>query len=139
MIRQPPISKERPLSYCPFTGKFHRKFKAGWRETFLTKDNDGYLNGKIKGKVVGAHIVAMKLMGSYVVGLEVDHINHVRDDNRFVNLRHLTHLENSKHRKNFDIQKLPSGNYRARCSGIHLGTYEDYLFAKSAILLYLNN
>ena len=57
---------------------------------------DGYTRIKIKGKLYSAH----RLAWFYVCGVwpkhQVDHINHIRGDNRWVNLREATHQENQK-------------------------------------------
>lgn len=41
-------------------------------------------------------VVILMCYGFYGEGLDVDHINHVRDDNRLVNLRFVTQGENLK-------------------------------------------
>ena len=59
----------------------------------------GYTQINIKGKLHYAHRVAMLLAyGFYVDGLEVDHINHIRDDNRLANLRFVTRTDNSRNK-----------------------------------------
>ena len=64
-----------------------------------TRSNDGYIQIKPKGKVCLAHRVAMLLSyGFYGDGLEVDHINHIRDDNRLVNLRFVTRSDNQRNK-----------------------------------------
>ena len=62
-------------------------------------NSDGYRQVNIKGKKYKVHrIVMLMCYGFYGEGLEVDHINHVRNDNRLVNLRFVTHGENSKNK-----------------------------------------
>ena len=57
----------------------------------------GYTYIDFKGKTYRAHRVAMLLSyGFYGEGLEIDHINHIRDDNRLVNLRFVTRLDNHR-------------------------------------------
>ncbi|WAX10903.1 hypothetical protein BV741P2_00007 [Phocaeicola phage BV741P2] len=59
----------------------------------------GYIYIGIKGKQYGAHRIAMLLAyGFYSDGLEVDHINHIRDDNRLVNLRLVTKSDNNRNK-----------------------------------------
>lgn len=41
-------------------------------------------------------VVMLMCYGFYGEGLDVDHINHVRNDNRLFNLRFVTRSENSK-------------------------------------------
>ena len=58
---------------------------------------DGYTKICFKGKLYRAHRIAMLLAyGFYGEGLEVDHINHIRDDNRLVNLRFVTGSDNHR-------------------------------------------
>lgn len=60
-------------------------------------NSDGYLNVHVQGRLYPAHrIVMLMCYGFYGEGLEVDHINHVRNDNRLCNLRFVTRSENSK-------------------------------------------
>ena len=52
---------------------------------------DGYRRVGIKGKVYLVHrIIMMLCFGHIPENAEIDHINHVRDDNRLVNLRFVT-------------------------------------------------
>jgi hypothetical protein len=67
------------------------------------KDKTGYIrvsyrvNGKRKN--MRAHRVAFYAMGVEVPeGYEIDHINHNRSDNRWSNLRLVTHRENTMNR-----------------------------------------
>ena len=54
--------------------------------------SNGYLYVKVHGRRYLVHRVVMLMCyGFYGEGLEVDHINHVRNDNRLVNLRFVTH------------------------------------------------
>ena len=60
-------------------------------------NSDGYLNVSVNGRLYPVHRVVMLICyGFYGEGLEVDHINHVRNDNRLFNLRFVTRSENSK-------------------------------------------
>lgn len=60
-------------------------------------NSDGYLNVSVNGRLYPVHrIVMLMCYGFYGEGLEVDHINHVRNDNRLFNLRIVTRSENSK-------------------------------------------
>ena len=61
------------------------------------RPNDGYTQINIKGKGYLVHRIAMLLTyGFYGDGLEVDHINHIRDDNRLSNLRFVTKSDNGR-------------------------------------------
>ena len=57
----------------------------------------GYLQIDIQGKSYRAHRIAWCITFGYWPK-EIDHINHVRDDNRLVNLREVTRPENSRNR-----------------------------------------
>ena len=58
---------------------------------------DGYRRVGIKGKNYREHrIIMMLCFGHIPENAEIDHINHVRDDNRLVNLRFVTRGENLK-------------------------------------------
>nr|DAV34081.1 MAG TPA: homing endonuclease [Caudoviricetes sp.] len=60
-------------------------------------NSDGYLNVSVNGRLYPVHRVVMLMCyGFYGEGLEVDHINHVRNDNRLFNLRFVTRSENRK-------------------------------------------
>ena len=59
----------------------------------------GYTQINIKGKIYPAHRIVMLLAYGFCDdGLEVDHINHVRDDNRLSNLRFITRTGNQRNR-----------------------------------------
>ena len=60
-------------------------------------NSNGYTRIKFNGKQYPAHRIAMLLSyGFYGDGLEVDHINHVRNDNRLANLRFVTTADNHR-------------------------------------------
>lgn len=68
------------------------------KEAFSGSKWDGYFKGKIFGKPYLAH----RLIWVYMTGEwpdEVDHINGVRDDNRWGNLRNVNHQENQRNQK----------------------------------------
>lgn len=60
-------------------------------------NSDGYLTVSVHGRDYRVHRVVMLMCyGFYGEGLEVDHINHVRNDNHLVNLRFVTRRENQR-------------------------------------------
>ena len=61
----------------------------------LNHDIHGYVG--VKGTTV--HKVVMKTFGKYIEGMDVDHINGIRDDNRLCNLQMLSHSDNIKKRE----------------------------------------
>ena len=56
----------------------------------------GYIKIKINGKLYQAHRLAFLYVNGMLPKDEVDHINHNKADNRFSNLREVTHRENGK-------------------------------------------
>lgn len=59
--------------------------------------SSGYLSVQVHGRLYQVHRVVMLMCyGFYGEGLDVDHINHVRNDNRLFNLRFVTRSENNK-------------------------------------------
>lgn len=58
---------------------------------------DGYTYIRFKGKLYGAHRIAMLLAYGFCDDvLHVDHINHVRNDNRLANIRFVTRSDNQR-------------------------------------------
>ena len=70
-----------------------RKYVAGSSKG--TKD--GYSHVMFMGKVHPTHLIIMLLCYGHIPdNAEIDHINHVRDDNRLVNLRFVTKSGNRR-------------------------------------------
>jgi len=107
-----------------------------------SKSSDGYVSLKINLKTYKAHRIIWKMM----TGIEpkfIDHINRDTSDNRWENLRDVTHAENCRNRK---IQANSStgvrgvfprpGGYRAVIQKdgkrISLGNYPSVDMAKAA-------
>lgn len=77
--------------------------RLGNRVAGYARPNDGYIQICINGKRYLAHRIAMLLSyGFYGDELEIDHINHVRDDNRLSNLRFVTHIDNQRNQSRFN-------------------------------------
>lgn len=84
------------LSYDRETGVFtwkvnRRSVKAGSEAG--SKDKDGYRVIYFNGKIFKAHRLAWYFCFNEMPKDTIDHINRVRDDNRIVNLRVATQLE----------------------------------------------
>ena len=87
------------LHYNPDTGIFTRiasrgSVKAGYIAGCL--DKDGYITIKINCKTYKAHRLAWFYVHGKWPKHKIDHINHVRADNRIANLRCATCRENNK-------------------------------------------
>lgn len=85
------------LHYDPETGIFtYRKdyYKCKKGDVFGYTNGRGWLRGKIKGKHYKLHRLAFLYMtGEFPVN-ETDHINGIKDDNRWCNLREATRSQN---------------------------------------------
>ena len=63
-------------------------------------DDEGYVKVRYNGRFVRFHRLIYKhFFGDIPKGLVIDHIDHVRDNNRIVNLRATTKRENDQNRK----------------------------------------
>ena len=98
------------IHYEPKTGLFTRlkaksnSVKVGDIAGYINKVN-GYRAIQINGKIYKAHRLAFLYMTGKFPTDEVDHINHSRDDNRFVNLRKVTRLENLRNQSMYSKNK----------------------------------
>ena len=100
------------LSYDPNTGLFTRIKSRPGRMAKLGdvdggKDKYGYIVIGFKGKKYKAHRLAFGFHLGIIVGsdYEVDHINLIKDDNRFSNLRIATRAENQWNRTVYSSSK----------------------------------
>jgi hypothetical protein len=110
----------------------------------------GYIEIRYLGKTLQGHRIAWYLeTGEDPGALHIDHINCIRHDNRFCNLRLATHLDNARNRKKRNYRT--SSKYKGvswysrhqkwiatiRVSGksIHLGYFDDELSAHAAYYL----
>jgi hypothetical protein len=98
MISQKTLKQQ--LHYCPQTGLFtwlvanSNRLKVG--DVAGHKDARGYVQIGVHGKGYRAHRLAFLYMEGEFPPEHVDHINHIRDDNRWANLRHATNKENNR-------------------------------------------
>ena len=91
------------FSYDPQTGELRRLVKTSSRAKVGSvvgcKDRHGHLRVAFNGKGYAAHrLVWLHMTGQMPQG-DVDHINGVRDDNRWSNLRDVPHRVNLQNRK----------------------------------------
>ncbi|QHJ79568.1 MAG: HNH nuclease [Caudoviricetes sp.] len=75
-----------------------KRTKAGERAGYA--HNDGYRQVSVSPKRIMEHRVIWEMHnGPIPDGMQIDHINHVRDDNRIENLRLVTGKDNSRNKK----------------------------------------
>lgn len=104
------------LRYEPETGKMYwlprpsgmfsdpmaaKRWNARYaeREAFTSIDVRGYVQAGILGHRLAAHRVIWAFVTGAWPSDEVDHINHVKSDNRLTNLRAATRAQNQHNRK----------------------------------------
>lgn len=97
------------LHYDPETGIFTRRPPDHNRKTGKF-DRDGYVTIVVDYVRHQAHRLAWLYMtGSHSDAECIDHINGIRDDNRWVNLREATRLENMWNRHPTKVREAKSG------------------------------
>lgn len=100
----PPLWElERLFSYNPENGEFRWRtavtnpLRIGTSATFMGAG--GYLFVGVKGSLYAAHRVAFKMIKGFDPGPYIDHIDGNRTNNKFENLREVTHTQNMQNRK----------------------------------------
>ena len=135
------------LEYNHLTGIFKWKqrlspiIKIG--EAAGTIDCHGYIRIQLNKKKYKAHRLAFLYMNGFFPENEVDHINRIKTDNRWENLRNATRHENANNQEN--IKKSDNGvswcsksqKWRAQRKGRsnenrNLGYYKTHLAASYA-------
>lgn len=140
------------LSYDPETGVFTR-IKRTSRTVQVgdvagCKHPQGYIVIKLEGRAHKAHRLAWLYMAGEWPADQIDHINRVRDDNRWVNLREASNADNQQNcsaykRRACDLPpgvwtKGPSDRFHAKVNlnkKVHyLGTFDTPEEAHQAYL-----
>lgn len=91
--------KERPREMFP--ADRHWKMwntRFAGSEAFTSVDGSGYRHGGIFARIYKAHRVIWLMQTREWPSEQIDHINGVRDDNRFGNFRSVSSAENSRNR-----------------------------------------
>lgn len=98
---------EKYFRYDQSTGKLYWRLSKGrslkGSEAGSLDKSSGYVCIRLDGKLYQAHRIIWEMFnGPIPEGMQIDHINHIRCDNRLINLRLVTQKEN---RKNNSRQK----------------------------------
>ena len=94
---------QRIWHYCPDSGRFTRlvattnRVKVG--DIANCHNNNGYIRFKVSSKDYTAHRLAWLYMTGHFPNAQIDHINGVRDDNRYCNLRDATGSINQQNKR----------------------------------------
>jgi HNH endonuclease/AP2 domain len=127
------IAARAAFSYDPSTGCVTRADGLAAR-----RSPDGYLRISLNGSGLLAHRVAWLLMtGAWPLG-EIDHINRVKHDNRWCNLRDVSKSTNQQNRAVRGIKRHRSGRWEARIraqgAALYLGVFDTPEQAHEAYL-----
>lgn len=134
---------KRLWDYNPDTGFFTRlvstngRVKVGDVPDFV--HHDGYIQIQISGKKYVAHRLAWLYMTGNFPNEQTDHLNGIRHDNRWVNLRDVTNSINQQNQRRPHLNNKSgylgvslcsySGKWRAHIKlngkSFHLGTFDD--------------
>jgi hypothetical protein len=109
--------------YNPETGELFRKHQNGKTKIVKTNHNKRYTEIGVNKKLYLVH----RLIFLYMTGetpIEVDHINHKRDDNRWCNLRNCTHSQNAK---NGSLHKNNKSGHKGVCWSKGMNKWMAYI------------
>lgn len=135
---------EEQLSYNPETGVFtwiQTEQKRWIGKEAGSINSAGYRQISLKNSVFYAHRLAFCYMTGNWPEKQIDHINGNRSDNRWSNLREVSHLVNSQNRKGKGVTLIKRGwkaqltvNYQCKnlgCYATEEEAYAVYLEAKN--------
>lgn len=103
------------VSYDPETGLFSRLVKTSntcRMDRPIGTISDGYLCATIDNKRYLLHRLVFLYMNGELPDSDIDHINMVRSDNRFINLRVVSRMANMQNKR------LPSRNNKSGFLGV---------------------
>lgn len=137
------------INYCPesgvFTWRVYRKGSSPGDVAGVLRDSDGYRRISINGKTYASHRLAFLYMTGSFPENHIDHIDQIRDNNRWSNIRVVTPQENQKNRSMTKRNTSGftgvswyerSGEWVARIKAdgkqIHLGYFKDIVDAINA-------
>lgn len=134
------------LRYNPETGLFKWIIETSWvsiGEVADCKRKDGYAQIHIEGKRKLSHRLAFLYMTNRWPEEEIDHINGIRDDNRWVNLREADRYDNTRNaivkansfigaKGVFKAGKKWGARIRINCAETYLGVFDTIEEANEA-------
>ena len=133
--------------YEPSSGKLFWKIgKRVGKRAGSQQGKGGYRHVRVGDKYMYEHRIAMLLtLGEIPEGIQIDHVNHDKGDNRLANLRFTTHTQNGRNMKKIStnttgvtgvIYDEKYAKYRAQIhikgKGIYLGSYDTLEEAAAA-------
>lgn len=128
---------KRGFTYDHITGKIY-----GIKGDEICSRGNGYVSPAIrinsKRYAFKAHIFAWYYTYDKMPKYQIDHINQIRDDNRILNLRDITHQKNNFNKKEYKGYYKRSNKYVAiimlNKKQIYLGTFDTEEEAHNAYL-----
>jgi hypothetical protein len=127
---------EKALVYDPELGVFrwliNKPPRARVGKVAGYHNGNGYVRISLSGKKIYAHQLAFLLMVGEVP-MEIDHINHCKSDNRWLNLRESCRAENCANVPSRKGIRQRYGRWYARYAARHLGVFltkEEAVFAR---------
>lgn len=106
------------LDYDPNTGHLTWIKKANKGTVLFSRAGTLNKTGYRKVKLFGVQYLEHRLIWCWVHGYypsqHLDHINHIRDDNRIINLREVTISENARNRRTGDTRTKERGIWYCR-------------------------